>query len=151
MLAPSSMNSEVCSVQIPAWSTAVTCRERFAEAPVTVIQTDALSLRLPHRPFRVVASPPYAISSALRRVLLGSRSRLTAADLVLQRAVVRRHVDRWHATAGPRIGGGTRGPGEPSPVTPSTQHHRSTRLSWSFVAGKRLCADIQGYGVADGG
>lgn len=49
-------------------------RERFAEAPVTVIQTDALSLRLPHRPFRVVASPPYAISSALR-VLLGSRSR----------------------------------------------------------------------------
>lgn len=75
-------------------------RERFAEAPVTVIQTDALSLRLPHRPFRVVASPPYAISSALLRVLLGSRSRLTAADLVLQRAVVRRHVDRWRATAG---------------------------------------------------
>ncbi|HET9257776.1 MAG TPA: rRNA adenine N-6-methyltransferase family protein [Pseudonocardiaceae bacterium] len=69
-------------------------RERFATAPVTVIQTDALSLRLPHRPFRVVASPPYAISSALPRVLLGSRSWLTAADLVLQRAVVRRHIDR---------------------------------------------------------
>lgn len=75
-------------------------RERFAEAPVTVIQTDALSLRLPHRPFRVVASPPYAISSALLRVLLGSRSWLVAADLVLQRAVVRRHVDQWRATAG---------------------------------------------------
>jgi 23S rRNA (adenine-N6)-dimethyltransferase len=75
-------------------------RERFAEAPVTVLQTDALSLRLPHRPFRVVASPPYAISSALLRVLLGSRSRLVAADLVLQRTVVRRHVDRWCATAG---------------------------------------------------
>ena len=73
-------------------------RERFAEAPVTVIQSDALSLRLPHRPFRVVASPPYAISSALLRVLLGPRSQLVAADLVLQRAVVRRHVDRWHAT-----------------------------------------------------
>ncbi len=75
-------------------------RERFAEAPVTVIQSDALSLRLPHRPFRVVASPPYAISSALLRVLLGSRSRLVAADLVLQRAVVRRHVDQWRVTAG---------------------------------------------------
>ncbi|MGH3822401.1 MAG: rRNA adenine N-6-methyltransferase family protein [Pseudonocardiaceae bacterium] len=75
-------------------------RERFAEAPVTVIQTDALSLRLPHRPFRVIASPPYAISSALLRLLLGSHSRLLAADLVLQRAVVRRHLDRWRASAG---------------------------------------------------
>ena len=75
-------------------------RERFAEAPVTVIHSDALSLRLPHRPFRVVASPPYGISSALLGVLLGSRSRLVAADLVLQRAVVRRHVDQWRASAG---------------------------------------------------
>jgi 23S rRNA (adenine-N6)-dimethyltransferase len=75
-------------------------RERFATAPVTVIQTDALSLRLPYRPFRVIASPPYAISSALLRVLLGSRSRLVAADLVLQRAVVHRHIDRWCAPAG---------------------------------------------------
>lgn len=75
-------------------------RERFAQAPVTVIQADVLSLRLPHRPFRVVASPPYAISSALLRLLLGSRSGLVAADLVLQRAVVRRHVDRSRTTAG---------------------------------------------------
>lgn len=75
-------------------------RERFVGAPVTVIQSDALSLRLPHRPFRVVASPPYAISSALLQMLLGSRSWLVAADLVLQRAVVCRHVDRWRATAG---------------------------------------------------
>ena len=75
-------------------------RERFADTPVTVIQADALSLRLPHRPFRVVASPPYAISSVLLRVLLGRCSRLVAADLVLQRAVVHRHVDRWHGAAG---------------------------------------------------
>ena len=74
-------------------------RERFAEAPVTVIQTDALSLRLPHRPFRVVANPPYAICSALLRMLLGSGSRLIAADLVLQRAVVRRHANQWRASA----------------------------------------------------
>src|SRR5918997_5594019 len=42
-------------------------RRRFAQAPVTVAQADALSLRWPHRPFRVVASPPYAISSTLLR------------------------------------------------------------------------------------
>ena len=74
--------------------------ERFAQTPVTVIQTDTLSLRWPHRPFRVVASPPYAISPALLRVLLGPHSRLVAADLALQRAVVGRYVDRWCAAAG---------------------------------------------------
>jgi 23S rRNA (adenine-N6)-dimethyltransferase len=84
-------------------------RERFAEAPVTVVETDALALPLPRRPFRVVASPPYAISSPLLSRLLGARSRLVAADLVLQRAVVRRYTegrragagrDRWRLRAG---------------------------------------------------
>jgi 23S rRNA (adenine-N6)-dimethyltransferase len=72
-------------------------RSRFAGAAVTVVQADAASLRLPRRPFRVVASPPYAISSALVRLLLRS-PRLYAADLVLQRAVVARCVagaGRW--------------------------------------------------------
>jgi 23S rRNA (adenine-N6)-dimethyltransferase len=64
---------------------------RFAGRPVTVVQADALSVRLPRHPFRVVASPPYAIASPLLRLLLAS-SRLTAADLVLQRAVVRRYA-----------------------------------------------------------
>ncbi len=36
-----------------------------------------------------------------------------------------------------RTGGGMRGLGEPFPVTRSGQHHRSTRLSWSSVAGER--------------
>jgi 23S rRNA (adenine-N6)-dimethyltransferase len=40
----------------------------------------------------VVASPPYSISSAVLRVLLAPGSRLVAADLVLQKAVVRRCV-----------------------------------------------------------
>src|SRR5437762_7305889 len=66
-------------------------RGRFAGLPVTVVHADAASMRLPRRPFRVVASPPYAISSPLLRVLLAPSSRLTAADLVLQRAVVRRY------------------------------------------------------------
>jgi 23S rRNA (adenine-N6)-dimethyltransferase len=58
---------------------------------VTVVQADALSIRLPRHPFRVVASPPYAIASPLLRLLLAPSSQLTAADLVLQRAVVRRY------------------------------------------------------------
>jgi 23S rRNA (adenine-N6)-dimethyltransferase len=67
-------------------------RRRFADSPVTVIQVDAADLRLPARPFRVVASPPYGISSALLRRLVGKGSRMTGADLVLQRAVVNRWV-----------------------------------------------------------
>jgi 23S rRNA (adenine-N6)-dimethyltransferase len=65
-------------------------RERFPE--ITVVHADAASLRLPGRPFRVVANPPYGISSVLLRTLLAPGSRLVAADLVLQRAVVRRHA-----------------------------------------------------------
>jgi 23S rRNA (adenine-N6)-dimethyltransferase len=79
-------------------------RERFAGDRVTVVQTDALALRLPQRPFRVVANPPYGISSGLLRLLLAPRSRLVAADLVLQRAVVRRYAadrpGRWDLRAG---------------------------------------------------
>jgi 23S rRNA (adenine-N6)-dimethyltransferase len=75
-------------------------RERFAGAQVTVVHADAASLRLPRRPFRVVASPPYAISSPLLRALLAPGSRLVAADLVLQRAVVRRYTDEDAPGAG---------------------------------------------------
>ena len=86
-------------------------RGRFAGQPVTVVQADALSMRLPRHPFRVVASPPYAIASPLLRRLLGPSSQLTAADLVLQRAVVRRYASgqpagpgrwrrRWRLQAG---------------------------------------------------
>jgi 23S rRNA (adenine-N6)-dimethyltransferase len=77
-------------------------RERFPG--VTVVHADAASLRLPSRPFRVVASPPYGISSTLLRTLLAPGSRLAAADLVLQRAVVRRYASgtarRFSLTAG---------------------------------------------------
>jgi 23S rRNA (adenine-N6)-dimethyltransferase len=60
---------------------------------------------LPARPFRVVASPPYALSSQVLRTLLAPGSPLVGADLVLQRAVVRRYVDaargrRWELRAG---------------------------------------------------
>lgn len=77
-------------------------RHQFPE--VTVVHTDAASLRLPGRPFRVVASPPYGITAGLLGLLLAPGSRLVAADLVLQRAVVRRWAGgtppRWTAQAG---------------------------------------------------
>jgi 23S rRNA (adenine-N6)-dimethyltransferase len=63
-------------------------RERFPG--VTVVQADAAAIPLPGRPFRVVANPPYGITTALLRTLLAPGSRLVAADLVLQRAAARR-------------------------------------------------------------
>ena len=65
-------------------------RERFPG--ITVVHADATSIRLPARPFRVVANPPYGISASLLRTLLAPGSRLIAADLVLQRAVVRKYA-----------------------------------------------------------
>lgn len=59
---------------------------------VTVVHGDAATFPLPRRPFRVVANPPYGISSRLLRMLLVPGSRLVGADLVLQRAVVRRYA-----------------------------------------------------------
>jgi 23S rRNA (adenine-N6)-dimethyltransferase len=68
---------------------ATVLQHRFPE--VTVIHADALDLHLPSRPFRVVANPPYGITADLMGLLLTAGSRLTAADLVLQRAVVRKY------------------------------------------------------------
>ncbi len=75
-------------------------RERFSDYPVRVLEADLRSLRLPRQPFRVVANPPYDITSDLLHLLLGRDSTLVAADLVLQRAAVRdiaagRGPQRW--------------------------------------------------------
>lgn len=81
-------------------------QRRFADDQVKVLPVAARELVLPRKPFRVVASPPYGISSELLRKLLGTPSGLFAADLVLQRAVVRRFADparahrRWQVRAG---------------------------------------------------
>ena len=79
---------------------AAVLRQRFPG--VTVAQADAVDLPLPGRPFRVVASPPYGITADLMDLLLAAGSRLSAADLVLQRAVVRKYTaggasrpERW--------------------------------------------------------
>jgi len=86
-------------------------RRRFADAPVTVVRADAGDLRLPSRPFRVVSSPPYNISTLLLKRLLAPGSRLVSADLVLQRQVANRWVrgdapgaNRWFRQYDPSIG-----------------------------------------------
>jgi 23S rRNA (adenine-N6)-dimethyltransferase len=58
-------------------------RERFADLPVTVVRADAEDLRLPRRPFKVVANPPFAVTTALLRRLTAPSSRLERASLVL--------------------------------------------------------------------
>jgi 23S rRNA (adenine-N6)-dimethyltransferase len=75
-------------------------RDRFKTDPARVVEADVRSLRLPRQPFRVVANPPYHVTSDLLRLLLGRDSALFAADLVLQRAAVRdivagRGPQRW--------------------------------------------------------
>ena len=58
-------------------------RERFDGQRVTVVRTDASDLRLPRRPFKVVANPPFGATTALLRRLTAPSSRLEQASLVL--------------------------------------------------------------------
>ncbi len=73
--------------------------ERFRTA-VTVVRADAADLRLPTRPFHVVANPPHAITTALVRRLLHRGSRLQTAHLVIPEWAAR----RWTARDAPGIG-----------------------------------------------
>ncbi|HYZ99975.1 MAG TPA: rRNA adenine N-6-methyltransferase family protein [Acidimicrobiales bacterium] len=75
-------------------------RERFAGDPVTVVRADATDLRLPRRPFRVVANPPFGATTAILKRLLAPGSRLVAADLVLPHAAAR----RWATPRAPGAG-----------------------------------------------
>ena len=68
-------------------------RERFAKSDVTVVRADLAALRWPRRPFQVVASPPYNLTTELVRRML-SLPQLHAADLVLQQQAAARLVDR---------------------------------------------------------
>lgn len=62
---------------------------------IVLVRADAADLRLPRRPFHVVANPPFAVTSALLRRLLQPGSRLISAHLVLDE----RAIARW---TGPR-------------------------------------------------
>ena len=85
-------------------------RERFGSA-VIVVRADAADLRLPTRPFRVVANPPFGVTSALLRRLVHPGSRLVTGHLVLQEQVARRWAspgapgwNRWSATFAASLG-----------------------------------------------
>ncbi len=75
-------------------------RARFADDDVTVVRADAADLRLPRRPFRVVANPPFAVTSRVLGRLLAPGSRLVRADLVLER----RAAQRWAGGRAPGAG-----------------------------------------------
>jgi len=76
-------------------------REQFDGRRVTVVRADAHDLRLPRRPFKVVANPPFGATTALLRRLTAPASRLEQASLV---------VPSWAATrwAAGRGAGGPR-------------------------------------------
>lgn len=70
-------------------------RASFGGTPVTVVDADVRQMRLPRRPFRVVANPPWSAAEAVRRQLLRS-PQLVRADLVLPRWLVHRWATGSH-------------------------------------------------------
>ena len=79
----------------------------LAHGDVKVVEADAVAIALPRRPFRVVANPPFAVSTSIIRSLTRPGSQLVQADLVLPWFVVKRWVAegsrRWEFTAGMRL------------------------------------------------
>jgi 23S rRNA (adenine-N6)-dimethyltransferase len=71
-------------------------RRTLAGRRLTVVVADAARLRLPRRPFRVVANPPFAVTASILRRLVGPGSALVRADLVVP----------WHTAARWTSGGG---------------------------------------------
>ncbi|HEY1737473.1 MAG TPA: rRNA adenine N-6-methyltransferase family protein [Acidimicrobiia bacterium] len=82
-------------------------RDRFQRYGdrVVVVQADVGSLRLPLRPYHVVANPPFGATSALVRRIVQRGSRLASAHIVLQEQAARRWcsptapgAQRWQHT-----------------------------------------------------
>jgi 23S rRNA (adenine-N6)-dimethyltransferase len=97
------VGARVIAVELHA-GRAARLRARFGRT-ITVVQADARDLRLPRRPFAVVANPPFATSTALLRRVLQPGSRLVAAHLVLPDHAVR----RWTSPTAPGAGRWNRG------------------------------------------
>lgn len=72
---------------------ATVLRSQFHPTAVKVVRADVGDLRLPTRPFQVVANPPFGITSAIIRRLTSRHSQLIRADLVVPVAV----AERWAA------------------------------------------------------
>jgi 23S rRNA (adenine-N6)-dimethyltransferase len=93
---------------------AASLRTRFAGRGVTVVQADAANLRLPRRPFKVVANPPFALTTAVLRRLTSSHSRLERGVLVLPTWAVARWANGRGTSRGGRLstmGSGSSGRG----------------------------------------
>jgi 23S rRNA (adenine-N6)-dimethyltransferase len=67
---------------------------RRAPTNVSVHESDLRELRLPRRPFRVVANLPFAGANEVVRRLLAPRVPLVGADLIVQLGAARRWVER---------------------------------------------------------
>src|SRR5262249_39758115 len=83
-------------------------RHPFPGAPlVGVVEADLREVPLPRRPFHVVASPPFALTTLLCRRLLGNRNvRLLGAELIVEWGAAKwlssreprdRETARWRA------------------------------------------------------
>lgn len=74
-------------------------RRRFDGDPrVRVVEADLRQVKLPRREFLVVANPPFSLTTALCRRLLGDPDvRLAGAELIIQDGAA-----RWLASARPR-------------------------------------------------
>ncbi len=114
-----------------------TLRTAFEDDDVIVVRADAADLRLPRRPFSVVANPPFSVTTALLGRLLHPRSNLQRADLVVPRHVAARWAGgrgrdarRWsavyHVTVGPRLPRGAFRPPPPADVAVLTIRRRGT-------------------------
>jgi 23S rRNA (adenine-N6)-dimethyltransferase len=119
--------ARVVAVELHA-GRAAALRQRFADAPVVVVQADVTRLHLPRRPFRVVANPPFAVSVAILKRLFGTERPLLSADLVLPHHLAVRWsngrgatMSRWPrdvvALLGPRVPAHAFRPPPPSPVS----------------------------------
>ena len=95
---------------------------------VTVVRADATDLRLPRRPFVVVANPPWSAITALLRRLTHPSSRLERAHLVVPHHVAARWASfeapgahRWRRTFDVSIGDRVpRSAFRPAPPQPAT-------------------------------
>ncbi len=76
----------ICGVRVNYERTSLIMRH------ASVVECDLADFISPGRPFRLLANPPYALTAAVLAFVARS-PHLTAADLVLQRAVVARVVD----------------------------------------------------------
>lgn len=90
--------AEVWAIEAdPVWAARLT--DGVASDPtvdarlVRIIRADVRAVRLPHRPYRVVANPPFGLTTDVLRLLLDDPTTgPERLDLVVQREVARKHA-----------------------------------------------------------